>query len=108
MSYPSDITRAQFRVIAPILERARKRTRPRTVDLYDIFNALLYVQRTGCQWRALPKDYPKFTTVHRYFRIWSTTLADKNETILDRVLKKIGRRRAYETWQKTLHEHGYC
>ena len=62
--YPSDISREQFAQIQPILESARKKTKPRTVDLYDVFCAVLYVLRTGCQWRALPHDFPKWTTVY--------------------------------------------
>ena len=107
MTYPSDISRAQFKIIAPILEGARKKTRPRTLDLYDVFNGLMYIVKTGCQWRALPKDYPKWRTVHKYFQIWSEQIAD-NPTVLDQVLKKIGRQRAYQKWQNMLHEHGYC
>ncbi len=107
MKYPSDISRRQFRKIASVLQKARKKTKPRTLDLYDIFNGTLYVQRTGCQWRALPKDYPKWRSVHEYFLIWSEVPEGEHESILEKALKKIGRKRAYETWQKTLHEHGY-
>ena len=106
--YPSDLTREQFAKIEPLLESARKKTKPRALDLYEIFNALLYVVRTGCQWRALPHDYPKFGTVHSYFRKWSELPEGATESILAQVLKKIGRRRAYQDWQKTLNDHGYC
>ena len=105
MSYPSDISREQFEQIRPLLESARKKTKPRKLDLYEVFNALLYVVKTGCQWRALPKDYPNFGTVHKYFRIWSET-NDGGESILSQVLKKTGYARAYQQWQKSLHEHG--
>jgi transposase len=108
MNYPSDVTRDQFRVIAPILERARKVTRPRTLDLYDVFNGVLYVITTGCQWRALPKDYPKWRSVYSYFCIWKECSEESTESILEQVLKKIGRRRAYQKWQDALNEHGYC
>ncbi|MDR0477659.1 MAG: IS5/IS1182 family transposase, partial [Desulfobulbaceae bacterium] len=47
--YPSDITRQQFEQIRPILEAARKETKPRKVDLYDIFCAILYIIKSGCQ-----------------------------------------------------------
>ncbi len=46
-TYPSDISRKQFEHILPILESARKKTKPRTVELYDVFCGLLYVLRTG-------------------------------------------------------------
>ena len=108
MKYPSDITRAQFNTIAPLLESARKKTKPRKHDLYDVFNALLYLTKTACQWRALPKDYPDYRAVHYYFRMWSTPRKGEKESVLDVVLKKIGRARTYQKWQDLLHEHGYC
>ena len=55
-SYPSDISRKQFALVLPILESARRRTKPRTVDLYDVFCGVLYVLKSGSQWRMLPKD----------------------------------------------------
>jgi transposase len=106
MRYPSDISREQFEEIRAILESARKKTKPRKLDLFEVFNALLYVVKTGCQWRALPKDYPKYGTVHKYFRIWSES-HDEGESILDRVLKKTGRQGAYKKWQGSRHKYGY-
>ncbi len=49
--YPSDISRDQFEQIRELLEGARKKTRPREVDLYEVFCAVLYLLRSGCQWR---------------------------------------------------------
>ena len=100
-NYPSDITRSQFESIAGILEAARKRTKPKTLDMYCVFNALLYVVKTGCQWRALPKEYPKWRSVHRYFQIWSLAREGETTTVLTTVLKKISRERAYKRWQET-------
>ena len=108
MKYPSDITRKQFNTIAPILERTRKKTKPRKYDLYAVFNGLLSITKTACQGRALPHEYPKWRTVHEYFRMWSEILEGQTESILAQVLKKIGRARAYQKWQEALHEHGYC
>ena len=93
-SYPSDISREQFEIIRPILESARKKTKPRRLDLYDIFCAMLYVMKSGCQWRMLPKDFPKWQIVYKYFRIWKDKKENKNtgcseESILDKVLKKM-------------------
>ncbi len=107
MTYPSDLSRAQFKIIAPILEGAQKKTKPRTHDLYDVFNGLMYVVKTGCQWRALPKDYPNYTSIHRYFRIWSTIQKGETQSPLDKVLKKIGRQRAYQKWQDMLNHYGH-
>lgn len=106
MQYPSDISREKFETIRPLLESVRKTTKPRTIDLYDVFNGILYVVKTACQWRALPHDYPKFGTVHKYFRMWSEIRED-GSTTLEQVLKKIGRKRTYEKWKELMHEHGY-
>lgn len=86
--YPSDITRKQFKKIRPLLERARKKTRPRKLDLYDVFCGLLYVLKSGCQWRMLPSDFPKWKSVYSYFQIWSEEEEGK-ESILDQALKKM-------------------
>ena len=87
-TYPSDITREQFAKIAPLLEGARKKTRPRNIDLYDAYCGVLYVLKSGCQWRMLPSDYPKWRSVHAYFQIWSEQREGK-PSILEEALKKI-------------------
>jgi transposase len=86
--YPSDITRKQFQKIRPLLEKARKKTKPRILDLYDVFCGVLYVLKSGCQWRMLPSDFPKWRSVYSYFQIWSKEEEGK-ESILDQALKKI-------------------
>ena len=87
--YPSDITREQFEIIRSDLEQSKKRTRPRTYDLYDVFCAVLYVLKGGIQWRMLPTDSPKWQLVYYHFRIWSCP-DDKGQSLLGAVLKKIG------------------
>ncbi|MEQ1965710.1 IS5 family transposase [Xenorhabdus nematophila] len=84
--YPSDITREQFEQIRPLLEQARKRTAPRKIDLYEVFCGLLYLLKSGCQWRMLPSDFPKWRTVHYYFQIWSEPQGAGS--VLERALKK--------------------
>ena len=114
--YPSDISRAQFERIRPLLESARKTTRPRSVDLFEAFCGVLYLLRTGCQWRALPSDFPKWRTVHSYFAIWSEPRV--GGSLLEQALKKSGWRGPRETGaQRTAdavdrgraerEEHGY-
>ena len=69
--YPSDITREQFEVIRPQLENFKKTTKPRTLDVFDVFCAIVYVLKSCCQWRMLPSDFPKWGTVYSYFRQWN-------------------------------------
>jgi transposase len=70
-SYSSDISKEEFDQIRPVMESVRKRTKPRTVDLYEVFCAVLYLLKSGCQWRMLPEDFPKWWTVHSYFAKWN-------------------------------------
>ena len=94
-TYPSDISREQFEVIKPLLESARRKTSPRRVDLYEVFCAVLYLLRSGCQWRMLPEDFPKWRTVHSYFAIWSKPR--EGGSLLEQALKKSGWRGPRET-----------
>ena len=95
--YPSDLTREQFEAIRLLLEGARKKTKPRQVELYWVFNAVLYLLKTGCQWRMLPKEYPKWRTVHEYFTVWRKKPSNSEPSLLEEVLKKISWRGPYST-----------
>ena len=88
MTYPSDISREQFELIRPLLENARKKTKPRTVDLFEVFCAILYVLKTGSQWRMIPHDFPKWRTVYSYFQLWSKVPRDGEPSLLEVALKK--------------------
>lgn len=71
--YPSDLTDAQWRTIEPLLPRPKcpwGPGRPRENCFRDILNAIFYVLRSGCQWRMLPHEYPKWPIVYYYFRLW--------------------------------------
>ena len=94
-NYPSDISREQFEIIRPLLESARKKTAPRTVKLYEVFCAVLYLLRSGCQWRMLPEEFPKWRTVHSYFAIWSEPR--QGGSLLEQALKKSDWRGPRET-----------
>ncbi len=94
-SYPSDISREQFEEIRPLLESARKKTSPRRVELYEVFCAVLYLLRCGCQWRMLPEEFPKWRTVHSYWAIWSEPR--EGGSLLEQALKKSGWRGPRET-----------
>jgi transposase len=88
-SYPSDISCEQFALVLPILESARRRTKPRTVDLYDVFCGVLYVLKSGSQWRMLPKDFPNWRTCYKYFQQWSEKPDPGVDSLLEVVLKKL-------------------
>lgn len=98
--YPSDISPEKFEHLRPLLESARKTTRPRSFDLYDVFCSVLYLLRTGCQWRALPSDFPKWCAVHSYFEIWSEPR--EGVSLLEQALKKSGWRGPKETGAQRL------
>ena len=102
--YPSDITREQFEKIRPLIASARKKTKPRTIDQYDVFCALLYLLKSGCQWRMLPSDFPQWKLVHYYFTVWSSRKDKNAPSVLEEVLKKIGHRRTFEKWQELQNE----
>lgn len=69
-AYPTDLTQEQWEVIRPHLPGANKRGAPRTVDVREIMNGLMYLARSGCQWRMLPHDLPPWQTVYEYFKKW--------------------------------------
>jgi transposase len=68
--YPSDLSDAEWALIAAMIPPARTGGRGRETDMREVMNAILYILRTGCQWRALPKDFPPRSTVYRYFWEW--------------------------------------
>jgi putative transposase len=70
-AYPSDVTDEQWALIEPLLPPAKRGGRPRTVDLREILNTILYQARTGCQWDALPHDLRPKSTVFDYFQRWT-------------------------------------
>lgn len=68
-------------------------------NLYDVFCAILYVLKSGCQWRMLPSDFPKMSTVYWYYRIWTEERED-GTTLLEEVLKKIGQTGTIKLWKE--------
>ena len=98
-TYPSDITREQFNKIEPLLESVRKKTKPRSVDLYDVFCAVLYVLKGGIQWRMLPEGFPKWRTVYNYWQLWNEE-QDNQRSVLEQCLKKISWRGSSSPWQE--------
>jgi putative transposase len=71
MSYDSDLSDDEWQQIAPLLPDVKPGGRPRKYEMRQIVNGMLYLTRTGCQWRMLPRDFPPWWTVYAYFRAWS-------------------------------------
>ena len=68
--YPSDLTDVQWEELAPLIPLAKPGGRPRTVDMREVINGILYVLRSGCTWRMMPHDLPPWSTAWGYFRRW--------------------------------------
>lgn len=68
--YPSDLADREWNLIKPMLPPAKRGGRPRSTDMRLVLNAIFYLDRTGCAWRYLPREYPPWATVYGYFRRW--------------------------------------
>ena len=92
--YPSDLTEAQWRLVEPLLPPAPGGGRPRIIDLREVVDAILYVDKTGCPWRALPHDFPPEGSVRHYFHAWRR--AGVWERLLDTLCQRVRRRAGKE------------
>jgi putative transposase len=70
-NYPSDVIDEEWAILEPLIPPAKPGGRPRTVNMREVINAIFYLDRTGAQWRALPHDFPPWSTVWSYFCRWS-------------------------------------
>ena len=70
LRYPSDLTEAEWVLVAPFIPPAKPGGRPRTADMREVMNAILSIAGGGIQWRMLPKDFPPVSTVRGYFYAW--------------------------------------
>jgi len=87
--YPSDLSDAQWDLLAPFIpERSPDATGP-TIPRREIVNGILYVLRTGCSWRQMPHDLPNCKTVYHYFRLWK--LNDTWENAMNSLRKQARR-----------------
>jgi putative transposase len=93
--YPSDLIDEEWEIVQPILEQADPYTtgRPRTVDLREVVNAIFYLNKTGCQWRYLPKCFPSHTLVSYYHHKWVDRgiLEKINSEIRQELRQELGR-----------------
>jgi transposase len=91
--YASDMTHKEWALIAPFLPAPKRVGRPRTTELRDVFDAILYLATTGCQWRMLPNDFPPVSTVRRYFYDWRSSglLREINRDLVAMARQGVGR-----------------
>src|SRR5687768_56621 len=91
--YPSDLTDEQWALIEPLLPPGKPRGAPRQVDLREVMNTLLYISRTGCQWRFIPHDLLPKSTVWDYFKAWQEdgTWQRVTDALRRRVRQEAGR-----------------
>jgi putative transposase len=91
--YPSDVNDAEWEQIAPLIPKAKSGGRPRETDMREVFNAILYVLRSGCAWNMLPHDFPPKGTVYHYFNTWckNGTFERMNAKLRVKVRQQAGR-----------------
>jgi putative transposase len=91
--YPSDLTDKEWAIRAPLIPGARRGGRPRTTDMREVLNAIVYVLKTGCQWDHLPHDFPPKGTVYHYFNTWRKdgTWQQMNDRLREQLREKQGR-----------------
>ncbi len=92
-TYPTDLSDEQWKLLETMLPPPEQFGRKRSVNLRSVFNALCYVARSGCQWRMLPKEYPKWQTVYYYFSRWreSECLVALNDRLRQKLRLASGR-----------------
>ena len=91
--YPTDLTDAQWAVLEPLLPPPKPGGRPRRIAMRQVCNALVSIDRTGCQWRYLPKEYPNGKTVSWYFTRFQDdgTWEQITDALRRRVRQQVGR-----------------
>lgn len=94
--YPSDLTDAQWALIADLLPEPSSEGRPEKHPRREIVNAILYVVRSGCPWRYLPADLPPWQTVYWYFMRWEDAGVTENLLAALRIKARIQQGRAPE------------
>ena len=91
--YPTDLSDAEWKYLKPHLPAPNGHGRPRIHSLREILNAIFYLLKSGCQWRMLPHDFPRWPTVYHYFRIWRIdgTFERINRAIRERLRVRLRR-----------------
>jgi putative transposase len=88
-NYPTNVSNSQWQIISKFLDTKRNRK----YDLREITNAILYLVKTGCQWRMLPGDFPQWQLVYYYFSVWKNNgvLEQIHESLVEKIRKQQGK-----------------
>ena len=91
--YPTDLSDKQWTLIAPLIPPAKHGGRPRGTDMREVMNAVVYVVKSGCDWRMLPHDLPQWDIVYHYFRAWKQdgTWKRIHDTLRGKLRTKLGK-----------------
>jgi putative transposase len=91
--YASDLKDEEWAIWEPLIPRAKAGGRPRRINRREVVNGIFYLLKTGCQWRMLPKDFPKWKTVNDYFSQWRKdgTWQRLNDALREQVRTSEGR-----------------
>jgi len=71
LRYPGDLTDAEWALVGPLIPPAKRGGGKRTVNMQEVVNGLMHVLPTGCQWRAIPEDFPAKSTIYGDFDLWT-------------------------------------
>jgi putative transposase len=91
--YPTDLSDAEWAILAPLIPAAKLGGHPRSTDMREVCNAIYYHLKTGCQWKFLPGDFPPSSTVYSYYRKWQKRgiWEQLNHTLRDQVRQQAGK-----------------
>ena len=91
--YSSDLTDQEWEILEPLIPEAKTGGHPRTTDIREAVNGILYRLKNGCSWENLPTDFPPYKTVFHYYREWTLdgTIEQIHDTLRRKVRAKAGR-----------------
>lgn len=92
--YPTDLTDAQWQLIQPLIPPEKPGGRSRTIESREIINAIIYILKSGCDWRMLPHDLPNWKIVYHYFQRWEKdgTWKKLHDVLRGKVRKRSGKK----------------
>ncbi len=95
VKYETDLTDEQWQIIAPLIPPAKPHGREREINIREVINAIFYLLKSGCQWRMMPNDFPKWQTVYDYFSKWKKdgTWKKIHDKLRDKVRLKAGKKK---------------